>query len=90
LSISFARFTGRKHRPAEALDFCRVVVALICTLAAVLSSCVRKSETSTFVARVNNEYLTPEKVKGSLDSAGGATDPQVREFVTQWVNSALL
>jgi peptidyl-prolyl cis-trans isomerase C len=90
LSISFSRFTECKHQPAEAVDFRRLAVVLICALAPVLPSCVRKSETSTFVARVNNEYLTPEKVKGSLDSTGGTTDPQVREFVTQWVNSALL
>jgi len=44
----------------------------------------------TFVARVDNQYLTPEKVKGSLDTASHVTDPQVRDFVTQWVNSALL
>lgn len=56
----------------------------------IASSCVRKSEGVTFVARVNNQYLTPEKVKGSLDTAAHVTDPQVRDFVTQWVNSALL
>jgi peptidyl-prolyl cis-trans isomerase C len=67
-----------------------MAVVVTCALAAVVSSCVRKRETSAFVARVDNEYLTPEKVRGSLDSAGGATDPQVREFVTQWVNSTLL
>jgi peptidyl-prolyl cis-trans isomerase C len=53
-------------------------------------SCVRKSERVTFIARVNNQYLTPEKVKAGLDTAAHATNPQVRDFVTQWVNSALL
>jgi peptidyl-prolyl cis-trans isomerase C len=89
LSIAFSWLRERKHRAPRGVDFCRVVVVAF-ALAAVVSSCVRKKETSAFVARVSNEYLTPERIKGSLDSAGGATDPQVREFVTQWVNSALL
>jgi peptidyl-prolyl cis-trans isomerase C len=53
-------------------------------------SCFRKSEGVPFVARVNNQYLTPEKVKGSFAPAVRSTDPQVRDFVTQWVNSAVL
>jgi peptidyl-prolyl cis-trans isomerase C len=53
-------------------------------------SCVRRSERATFVARVNDQYLTPEKVRGSLDTASRVTDPHVRDYVTQWVNSALL
>jgi peptidyl-prolyl cis-trans isomerase C len=89
LSIPFSGFRERERRNQRGVDFYRVAV-VTCALAAVVSSCVRKRETSAFVARVDNEYLTPEKVKGSLDSAGGATDPQVREFVTQWVNSTLL
>jgi hypothetical protein len=89
LSIPFSGFRERKSGAPRGVNFWWVVVVAF-ALAAVVSSCVKKRETSAFVARVGNEYLTPEKVKGSLDSAGGATDPQVREFVTQWVNSALL
>jgi hypothetical protein len=69
---------------------CREVILAACALAVIIASCARKSETAAFVARVNNQYLTPEEVKGSLDSTGGAIDPQVGDFVTQWVNSALL
>jgi peptidyl-prolyl cis-trans isomerase C len=89
LSIPVLGLRERKRRDRRGVDFWRVVV-VSCALAVVVSSCVRKRETAAFVARVNDEYLTPERVRGSLDSAGGATDPQVREFVTQWVNSALL
>jgi hypothetical protein len=56
----------------------------------VASSCVRKSQGVTFVARVDNQYLTPDKVKASLDTTAHVTDLQVRDFVTQWVNSAVL
>jgi hypothetical protein len=89
LTVSFAQFREGKGRDPKVLDFLTVVV-VACAVAAAVSSCVRKSESPTFIARVDNEYLTPEKVRGSLDSTGGVTDPQVREFVTQWVNSALL
>jgi len=53
-------------------------------------SCFRKSEKVTFVARVNNQYLTPERVTGSFSTVFRGTDAQTRDFVTQWVNSALL
>lgn len=64
--------------------------ALSCMLMVVASSCVRKSEGVRFVARVNNQYLTPEKVRASVDTTARVTDSQVRDFVTQWVNSAVL
>ena len=64
--------------------------ALSCILMLIASSCFRKSEGVPFVARVSNQYLTPEKVKGSFNAAVCATNPQARDFVTQWVNSALL
>jgi peptidyl-prolyl cis-trans isomerase C len=53
-------------------------------------SCFRKSEKVTFVARVNNQYLTPERVTGSFSAVFRGSDAQTRDFVTQWVNSALL
>jgi peptidyl-prolyl cis-trans isomerase C len=53
-------------------------------------SCFRKSEKVTFVARVNNQYLTPERVTGSFSTVFRGSDAQTRDFVTQWVNSALL
>jgi peptidyl-prolyl cis-trans isomerase C len=68
----------------------RELLAFSCMLMVIASSCVRKSEEVAFVARVNHQYLTPEKVRASLDTTAHATDPQVRDFVTQWVNSALL
>jgi hypothetical protein len=71
-------------------DLQRGLFALSCILMLIAGSCFRKSEGVTFVARVNNQYLTPEKVKGSFNIAVHATDPQARDFVTQWVNSALL
>ena len=39
---------------------------------------------------MNNDYLTPEKVKGSLDSAAIASGPRVRGFITNWINASLL
>ncbi len=71
-------------------DLRRWLFALSGILMLIACSCFRKSEGVPFVARVNNQYLTPEKVKGSLNTAVRATDPQARDFVTQWVNSALL
>ena len=61
-----------------------------CVLAVIAFSCVKRSQTSTFVARVDDQYLTPEKVKRSVDTTARATDPQIRDFVIQWVNSTLL
>lgn len=68
----------------------RWVFALSCVTMLIALSCIRKSERVTFVARVNHQYLTPEKVKGSINTTAHATDPQTRDFVTQWINSALL
>jgi hypothetical protein len=65
-------------------------LALSLTLLLILPSCVRKKDTGVFVARVNNEYLTPEKMKGTMDSAAFASGPRVREFVTNWINASLL
>jgi len=59
-------------------------------LIVIACSCIRKTKRAPFVARVNNQYLTPERVKGSLNTDAHATDPQTRDFVSQWVNTALL
>ena len=66
------------------------VLTISILLATATSSCIRKSQTGAFVARVNNEYLTPQKVKESVDTSTTIGGPQVRDLVTQWVNSALL
>lgn len=61
-----------------------------CALVMAAPGCTRRSESGAFVARVNNQYLTPEKVAEGLDTTARATEPKVRDFVTEWVNSALL
>jgi hypothetical protein len=71
-------------------DLRRWLFAFSVIVMLIASSCFRKSEGVTFVARVNNQYLTPEKVRGNLNTAVRATDPRVRDFVAQWVNFALL
>jgi peptidyl-prolyl cis-trans isomerase C len=58
--------------------------------AIVISSCARKTATGPFVARVNDQYLSTEKVKSAFDTSVVAAQPQVRDYVTHWVNSALL
>jgi hypothetical protein len=77
-------------RSETSFDLRRGFFALSCILMLIACSCFRKSEGIPFVARVNNQYLTPEKVKGSLNTTNRATGAQTRDFVTQWVNSALL
>jgi len=56
----------------------------------VLVGCERRGQTGNFVARVNNEFLTREKLAESLDTVALRSEPRVREFVSRWVNSALL
>ncbi len=56
----------------------------------VLVGCERRDQTGNFVARVNNEFLTREKLAESLDTIALQSGPRVREFVSRWVNSALL
>lgn len=67
----------------------RLLIAA-CVLVMAAPGCTRRSESGAFVARVNNQYLTPEKVAEDLDTRAGATEPKVRDFVTEWINSALL
>lgn len=83
-------FQTPSDTPETSSDLPRWLFALSCILMVFACSCFRKSEKVTFVARVNNQYLTPERVTGSFSTVFRGTDAQTRDFVTQWVNSALL
>ena len=65
-----------------------IVVSLLFMLIA--PSCGKKKEPNSFVARVNNERLTSQEVEESVDASADGKEAQIRDFVTQWVNSALL
>ena len=90
LSRRDLRRTRRKRGYLGTSRLCAELLNISCALLLATSSCARKNQTGTYVARINDQYLTAEKVKGSLDTVAHATEPQVRDFVGRWVNSALL
>lgn len=66
------------------------IIAVSLLVMVVSSGCGKRKETGAFVARVNNEYLTQEELRETLDTVALGSGPQVRDFVARWVNATLL
>lgn len=66
------------------------VIGISLLVILVLSGCGRGRQPAAFVARVNNEYLTQDEMRETLDTVALGAGPQVRDFVARWVNATLL
>lgn len=62
---------------------------LILAMALLAAGC-KPSGSGTTVARVDNEALTLEDVRARLDSASGASEGQVQQYIRRWLNDEVL
>ncbi len=50
----------------------------------------KQGSASEYIARVDDKYLTPQKLSEVMDTSAVHSDYQIREYVSRWVNSELL
>ncbi len=65
-------------------------LGMVSVIVLVLIGCEREEEPGTYIARVNDEYLTREMIEEKIDHPHAINDAMVQEYVNQWLTSEIL